>query len=320
MGRTTPKSAVEPPARLVRFEATDGVALSGLLFEPEKRKRRAAIFVHGTGGASVFDSTRTNALARVMTAQGIAWFPFDNRGANVVRRLKRRARRPRRASAAKGGATLGGMAFELIRDCVADIDGAVRELRRRGYRDLYLIGHSTGANKVAVYDSRKPRNPIRRYVLLAGGDDTGLLYAQLGSARFHRAIVTARAKIKAKKGDEIVPDSLTPLPPMMSWRSFYDIANPDGDYNVFPFLEALGDVRLSRKPRFRHVRGIRKPSLILYGDSDEYCYGDVPACLAVLAQAVREQPNIEIAMMQNADHGFSGHEEELGATIAGWLG
>ncbi|MGZ7032368.1 MAG: hypothetical protein ACXVIJ_10380, partial [Thermoanaerobaculia bacterium] len=64
---------------------------------------------------------------------------------------------------------------------------------------------------------------------------------------------------------------------------------------------------------------IRKPALMLYGDRDEYCYDDVPACLAVLARAVRDQPNIEIAMMEDADHGFSGHEEELGATIAAWV-
>jgi poly(3-hydroxybutyrate) depolymerase len=37
------------------FEATDGVALSGLLFEPRRRTKRAVIFLHGTGGASVFD-------------------------------------------------------------------------------------------------------------------------------------------------------------------------------------------------------------------------------------------------------------------------
>ena len=41
------------------------------------------------------------------------------------------------------------------------------------------------------------------------------------------------------------------------WRSFYDIANPNGDYNVFPFLEVMKGVRLSKRPRFRHVRGIR---------------------------------------------------------------
>jgi len=290
------------------FDATDGVALSGLLFEPAKRSRRAAIFLHGTGGASVFDSRRTNLLAREMLARGIAWFPFNNRGSHVVRRL-----RTRRKSA------LGGMAFEVIRECVHDIDGAVRELRRRGYRNLYLVGHSTGANKVVVYNLRKPRNPVRGYVLLGGGDDTGLLYEQLGARRFRTALETARAKIRGGEGDRLVPDSLTPLPPMMSWRSFYDMANPDGDYNVFPFLEVLRGVRLSRKPRFRHLRALRKPTLILYGDRDEYCYGDVGACVAVLADAVAERPNIEIAVMSDADHGFTGREGELGALIAGWV-
>jgi pimeloyl-ACP methyl ester carboxylesterase len=60
----------------------------------------------------------------------------------------------------------------------------VRELRRRGYRDITLIGHSTGANKIAVYDHYKPRNSIKRYVLLGGGDDTGILYEHLGPRRF----------------------------------------------------------------------------------------------------------------------------------------
>ena len=276
------------------FEATDGVALSGLLFEPRRRTKRAVIFLHGTGGASVFDSRRTNALGRELIARGFALFAFNNRGSHIVRRLRRK---------------LGGMAFERIRECVADIDGAVRELWRRGYRELILAGHSTGANKVAVYNARKPRNRIRKFVLLGGGDDTGLMYAELGARRFRSALETARRK---RNSEDFVPRSLSSLP--MSWRAFYDMANPDGDYNVFPFLEAMRGVRLSRKPRFRHVRRLRKPALILYGDRDEYCYGDVPGCVAELAKVVGE--NVEIAVIEDCDHGFSGKEAELAELIA----
>ena len=64
-----------------------------------------------------------------------------------------------RTSCAASGDDLGGCAYERIRDCVLDIDGAVRELRRRGYRDITLIGHSTGANKIAVYDSLQAAQP-----------------------------------------------------------------------------------------------------------------------------------------------------------------
>jgi len=298
LGRRKP----EPLGRLLRFEATDGAPLAGLLFEPRRRTSRVVVFLHGTGGASVFESKRTNVFASVFTREGVAYFAFNNRGAHLVRRL---------------GRDLGGMAFEKIRDCVFDIDGAVRELWSRGYRDITLVGHSTGANKVAVYDSVKQRNRIKRYVLLAGGDDTGMLYDQLGARRFQAALLKARSMIHERRGDELVPRAVSSLP--MSWRSFYDMANPNGDYNVFPFLEVMRGVRLSRRPRFRHVRGIRKPALVVYGKNDEYLYGDVSRCVAILADAIGPKPNFEIVILQNTDHGFSGKEAELAKLIARWM-
>lgn len=299
--------SVEPPCRLVRFEAADGVELSGLLYEPSSPRGRAAIFLHGTGGASVFDSRRTNLLAGIFVAAGIAFFPFNNRGAHLLRRLRR---------AGKRKSVPGGMAHELIRGCVPDIDGAIAELGRRGYRDITLIGHSTGANKIAVYDHYKRRNRVKRYVMLAGGDDTGLMYEQLGPRRFASSLEKARQRIRERRGEELVPPSVSHLP--LSWRSFYDVANPDGDYNVFPFLEALRGIRLSRRSRFRYVRAIRKPALLLYGERDEYCYGDVSSCVAILAGVAGN--NFELATMADADHGFSGREEELGRVIVGWMG
>lgn len=298
----------EPLTRLVRFEASDGVELVGLLYEPRRATTRAAIFLHGTGGASIFDARRTNVLAQHFIDAGVAFFPFNNRGAHLLRRL-RSSRRKKSIS--------GGMAYEVIRDAVKDLDGAIAELRARGYRDITLIGHSTGANKIAVYDHYKPRNFAKRYVLLAGGDDTGMLYEQLGARRFAAALEKARAMMKAKRGDELVPRGVSSLP--MSWRSFYDMANPDGDYNVFPFLEAMRGVRLSRKKLFRHVQNIRKKTLVIYGENDEYCYDDVPGCVATLAEAIGPKENIELAIMSDADHGFGGREEELAGLIVDWM-
>ena len=307
MGRERAADRAEPLCRVVRFAAGDGVELAGLLYEPKRATQRVAVFLHGTGGSSVFESKRTNVLAEAFLAAGIAYFPFNNRGALVVRRLR---------SAMMKKSLAGGSAYERIRDCVFDIDGAIAELRRRGYRDITLIGHSTGANKIAVYDHYKPRNLAKRYVLLGGGDDTGTLYEPLGPRRFANALVKARAMIRARRGEEFVPRALSPM--LLSWQSFYDMANPDGDYNVFPFLEVMRDVRLGRKPRFRHLRAIRKPALLLYGEHDEYAYGDVRRCVAILAEAMREQPNAELAIVADADHGFGGKERELADAIVNW--
>lgn len=296
MGRRSASDRTEPACRLVRFEATDGVALAGVLYAPKRASKRVVIWLHGCG-ASVFESRRTNLLAEVFGKRGIAFFPFNNRGSGVVRRA---------------GNDLGGAAFERIRDCVADIDGAIRDLWRRGYRDITLAGHSTGANKIAVYDHYKPRNRVKRYVLLAGGDDTGLLYKQLGARRFRALLTKAR---KMHRGDELVPRSAGPA--LMSWRAFYDVANPNGDYNVFPFFEVMSGTKLSSRPLFRFIRAIRKPSLYLYGDRDEFSYGDVPGCVAMLSRHVNERA--EVVVMRDAGHGFEGREEELGGVIAEWI-
>jgi pimeloyl-ACP methyl ester carboxylesterase len=299
MGRRAAPDRGEPACRLVNLEAADDVALAGLLYEPARATKRGIIWLHGLGG-SVFESRRTNLLAQTFIDRGIAFFPFNNRGSAIARRA---------------GNDLGGAAFERIRDCVADIDGAIRELWRRGYRDLTLAGHSTGANKIAAYDHYKPRNRAKRYVMIAGGDDTGLLYERLGKRRFEAMLIKSRAMIKTRRGEELAPANMSPT--MMSWRSLYDMANPNGDYNVFPFLEAMRGIRLSRWP-FRYLSAIRKPSLYIYGDRDQFCFDDVPRCVSILSNHVSDRA--ELIIMRDADHGFSGREEELGTLIADWVG
>lgn len=144
-----------------------------------------------------------------------------------------------------------------------------------------------------------------------------MLYDQLGPRRFHAALEKARTMIRERRGFDLVPRSLSSLP--MSWRSFYDMANPNGDYNVFPFLEVMRGVKLSKRPRFRHVRGIRKPALFLYGENDEYLFGSTSECVAILADALGPRPNVELAIMAGADHGFGGREEDLAGVIVRWM-
>jgi pimeloyl-ACP methyl ester carboxylesterase len=79
----------------------------------------------------------------------------------------------------------------------------------------------------------------------------------------------------------------------------------------------MSGTRLSSRPLFRYIRAIRKPSLYLYGDRDEFCYGDVPGCVAILSRHVNERA--EVVVMRDAGHGFEGREEELGGVIAEWI-
>jgi Predicted hydrolases or acyltransferases (alpha/beta hydrolase superfamily) len=296
--------------RLVHFDATDGISLSGLLYEPSRPKGRAAIWLHGNSGSSVFDSERTNRLGALFTRGGVALLAFDNRGSHFIRIAKKRI------SATETERRLAGMTYELIRDCIADIDGAVRFLRKSGSSDITILGHSTGANKICVYGSLKPRNQINRYVLVAGGDDTGIYRNDLGPRRFDAMLAKSREMVNRGRGADLAPENTSAFP--ISYRSLYDTINPDGDYNVFPFREIVTGDRLSRHPLFRAFAALRKPTLVVYGSEEPYCFTDAWTALSILQDHVEGRNNFDFYVVEGADHGFHGYEDELVGAVLRW--
>src|SRR5262245_22467603 len=132
--------------QLVGFPTEDGLNLPGLLFEPQKKSKKAVIYLHGNGSSSVFyDEDEVNSLAQELNKKDVAFFPFNNRGAHYMKTF-------RVTNSAEESRQTYGTSYELIRDCIQDIDGAVAFVQSQGYEELYLMGISTGANKICVYD------------------------------------------------------------------------------------------------------------------------------------------------------------------------
>ena len=297
---------------LISFEATDRVALPGLLYSPHRRGREVAIWLHGNGGSSVFYSAkRMNTLGEELTRKGVSFFTFNNRGAETEKSLKRKKGK-------ESEYVLVGFSHESIRDCVRDIDGAIRMLREKGYDTFFLMGHSTGANKICLYDHRKRKNPVSKYVLLGPGDDVGIYYDQLGPKKFAATLARAREMVETDRGQKIAPRSMGPFP--ISWASLLDTIEPDGDYNVFPFLEVMRGLELSgaKKPFFE-FRHLKRPTLVLFGSDDEYCFDDVEGCVRILEAFAPRRVPIEIGLIDATGHSFHGRERELGRKVARWL-
>lgn len=296
--------------QFIEFKTKDGLTLPGLLCESERAKA-VAIYLHGNGSSSVFYDFNTGKqkfFASALDRRGISILFFNNRGAHIIKKLKikRRGKLIRKSY---------GMTFEKIKECILDIDGAISLLQKRGYKKFYLMGESTGANKICVYNFYKKKgNRISKYVLLCGGDDTGIYYHMLGKSRFWKLLKTAKRKIKAKRGEEIIKEMLPN--DFFSYTAFFDIANPDGDYNTFPFYEVLRKIKLSKKPLFRHFKSIKKSSLVIYGDKDEYAWGNVPKVVDILKN---HQPEFDYRIIKGADHGFKGHEATLARVVAKWI-
>lgn len=301
--------------RLVQFKTDDNLLLPGLLYEPVKKTKKVLIYLHGNGSSSVFYKPELmNPLAESLSRIGISFFPFNNRGAHVIKRLDKKN---------KDGTeerVFYGMAYEIIKECVFDIDGAIEYLLTEGYNEFYLVGSSTGANKICVYNWYRPQNKVSKYILLSGGDDTGLYYSSiLGEKKFSRACTVSKQMIDYGKGTKLAPEYLVGKMNFISYQSLFDTINPDGDYNVFPYYEVLFKKKISHKELFRELKSIFKPTLVVYGEVDDYCYGKVPEIIELLTNQTRRASNFTYQIISGADHGFRGKEPELIKTISSWL-
>lgn len=304
---------------LIKFKSTDGIALPALLYKPKSPTKKVAIWLHGMGDSGVFyNSDRTNALGQNLTDRSIAFFSFNNRGAHYKKVLHQTS------PDGKDNRINGGSRYEKIADCVQDIDGAVAYLSALGYKEFYLVGHSTGANKICVYNhikaGAKAKNPFSAYVLVGPGDDNGLHYSELGKAVFDRALETAKEHIANKIPLAIMPESAGMAD--FSAQSAYDILNPNGAYNTFPYFEATTE-RLGTKQLFEAYRSIRIPTLVVIGENDEYVRtaGTASDALILLEENTHESiiDDSGFVSVEGADHNFSEQSDFFAKTVAGWL-
>ena len=303
--------------QFVSFLSTDKLKLPGLLYTPDKPTKKAAVWLHGMGDSGMFyGPDRINGLGQALTEKGIALLAFNNRGALAQKTLyiddETLPKEQRRFQA--------GTYYEKIIDCIKDIDGAVGYLQAQDYDELYLMGHSTGANKVCVYDAHAKNNPFSKYVLAGPGDDSGLFHEELGEQKFWRALEYANQKTKAGNGEHLMPKYTGMYP--FSAQAAVDILDPDGNYNTFPLYETTNK-RLGKKPLFAEYSKIVKPTLVIYGENDEYTYtgGGTQAALAIFRDFMNPQTlkGSDFVAVPETDHGFHGQEVLFAKTVAEWL-
>ena len=293
------------------FYASDGLFLPSLLYEPKIKTDCALIYLHGNGSSSVFYKTDfMNNFAKKCTKNNMAFFTFNNRGANIIKSLKKKMNELNEEK------IMYGMVYELIEECVFDIDGAIDFLKEKNYKNFFIAGHSTGANKIVVYDFLKKYNEIIGYILLAGGDDMGLYYDEVGKKIFFKALEKSKLEIENGNGRNISPKYISKFG--LSYQSLFDTINPEGLYNIFPYYDIWHNLKLSNKKPFLECQNISKPTFVLYGDIDEFCFGNVRRCLQIFQSNVNN-PNFSYDLIEGANHGFYPYEETMMEKVVNYI-
>lgn len=289
-------------AEFVRFFTEDNIELQGLYSAPRDVPAQAAIVhVHGLAG-SFHENRFVDHLADMLTDRGYAFLTFNNRGHDYLSDLLKK----------KGSDWTyvdGGGAYELFAECLYDIDAALQFVRDQGVDDVYLLGHSFGANKVVFYQSQRKDEGVRGEILLSPNDDIGLQRNALGED-FDELLETALTMVEEGDGDALMPEGAFFSYPI-SARTYVDYFGPGSRRDTFPFRNPQAE--------FEELATIQYPILALLGNVNEYVLGDLDETLALLERKATASSRVDTGIVGGAPHSYLGREEELSRIIGNWL-
>ena len=281
---------------LVRTTTRDGLRLDGALVEPADSRSpapdslSAAVLLHGVAG-NFYTSSTFDAVIPRLQELGLAVLSVNTRGhdsvfgsmaGNVRRRL--------------------GAAYETVDDCRLDIGAWIEFLASRGHERIVLIGHSLGAIK-AAYGHAHEKWPQVAAVVAAS--PPRLSYsAFMNSAEssvFWESMSTAEQMVAEGRGDELFTGKF-PFPLLITAAGYIDKYGPAERYNILRFAADLPC-----------------PALFTYGSKEltggGIAFANLPEALMGLPHSQRRS----VAVIEGADHLYTGAGHKLAADVADWL-
>ncbi|OGZ01162.1 MAG: hypothetical protein A3B13_03575 [Candidatus Liptonbacteria bacterium RIFCSPLOWO2_01_FULL_45_15] len=296
---------------LNQIKTKDGLRFEGLVFAPKRKTKTVALWLSGLTGRFSPSPKRIHAIAQALGRKGISFAIFDHRGLGNINSLNVESKK------SKGGIKRGikkskykyfGTSFEKFEQSVLDIEAMLRFCRKRGYKKIFLFGHSTGANKSAYYILEKGGHGLAGIGLLGPMSDIPGIKKDLGR-KYKKALETAGKMVKRDKGEELLPLKMTGGQFYTAVR-FWSIARERMNEDTFPYYDP--------KRKFRWAKKVRLPVLVLIGNKEQHADRPVPEIMEAFRKQIPEK-YFSGKILKGANHSFKNREKELGREMANWI-
>jgi pimeloyl-ACP methyl ester carboxylesterase len=288
---------IRASGEMLRFTTKDGLIMDGFLM-PSPKPSACVIHVHGMTG-NFYGSDLQFAMASRLNKKGVSLFTINTRGHDIVSSIyQTRARLKRsRSKHLKLGTSL-----ERFEDCRFDIDGAIRELGKLGYKKFFLSGHSTGCQKITYYQYKSSNSNVKGLILLAPGSDYDANKKNLGR-RFNSTIDMCKRLVRQGKGKtlDVVPSGLS----AKRFLSAVDLSNVEA--RLFDYNGPL-----------KEIRDIKAPVLAIFGSKEESALRPVKEYMEILERRRAGKP-FSYSIINGAKHSFKKHEDDVAEIASCWI-
>lgn len=268
---------------IVKVKTPDNLSLFGLLAEANSTKT-ILINIHGTASAFYVEEFEEE-FVKTLPEKDISVLFTNNRGNFIMESWQKT-----------------GAALEKFEDCLIDIDTWVEFVLKKGYKQIFLQGHSLGSEKVVYYmEKGKYKDKISGVILLGFTDSYGVQMKFLKTLNVDPA-VEARRLINENKGEQFI-DTL--------WLSHAGVLPQSAEsyLNFFsPDSELSKALPLRQGKDLKYFRNIKVPILAITTDPDPWAV--VP--LHESADLLRKENGLaKVEILSGTNHSFEGKQKEV---------
>ena len=169
-----------------------------------------------------------------------------------------------------------------------DVEAYINYAEKNNYKNIYLAGHSLGANKIIYYLSRNHDKRVKKYILLSPANITHLLN---GVSDYEKKII--KEYKKNGKDNEFIPFEL------FGWiecitRTAYD----------WVFDNILNNVHVE-------INNIEHSGAMLIGTYDRFTYGDPSGFLENINNHTKHPEKNKLIFVPNTGHTYQGKQQKV---------
>jgi pimeloyl-ACP methyl ester carboxylesterase len=287
------KPDIKSPESIVFAKTNDGVLNGGALFTSPNDSIRSIviIWIHGWG-ANFYSPTYVE-IARTLAKKGYPCITANTRmhdiGFNIGETKTMRIR--------------GGGYWGKPNEQTEDINAWINFAESYGFKKVILVGHSAGWAAVRNYQAIKQDPRVIGLVLASGMVSPGT--EKTDSVLLHQA----RELVYAGHGDDLLRIPNRRFPSFISAATFLDEASTPLELNDF-----FG-VRIPNPAIIK----INCPILAFFGTRDDVGTENDLELIKSGIQRFQSRISVNTVMIQNADHMYTGEENQVAETIANWI-
>jgi pimeloyl-ACP methyl ester carboxylesterase len=245
--------------------------------------------LHGTG-SNFYSASTLAGIAPKLVAAGAAVLRANTRGHDLVC-----------TGPSLAGRAWQGAAFERVDESPRDLAAWITMLHERSFARVGLLGHSLGAVKAIYSLAAAELPPVAALVAISPPRLSHAYFLQSPRAdEFRRTFAQAQDHVDAGRGDELMRVTF-PLPYYVSAAAYLDRYGPQERYDVLPLL-----------PR------VHCPTLVTYGTREVQADAAFAGMPDAVQQLAGKAANLQLAVIADADHIYTGCHDSLAGRIASW--